>query len=114
MFNHGDLIFASHRRLFEGDQVRFFIGRVDLYEAGLVKATGRSYVRDIVSGEVLEKPERRTKILSLSAGALIVYQLPEATEIDALKFVDSEGALVLTDEKDFTMNLAEHTHNGRL
>ena len=34
MFKHGDLM--AHRRLFEGDQVRLFIGRADQYEDGLV------------------------------------------------------------------------------
>jgi hypothetical protein len=114
MLKHGDLIFVAHRRLFQSDQVRFFVGQVDEYEAGVVKATGRSYIRDAMVGQVLEKAEKRTKILSLSSGTLIIYQIPEGTRIDALKFVGTEGSLALTDEKDFTMNLSEHTHMGLL
>jgi hypothetical protein len=44
MLKEGDKILIAHRRLFEKDDVRFFVGRVDAYEA----ATGHSYVRDIM------------------------------------------------------------------
>lgn len=113
LLNEGDTVFVAHRRLFEKDEVRFFVGRVDAYEAGIVKVTGRSYVRDVMRGQMIEKEEQRTKILSLSSGTLLVYQLPQAVVLDALQFVDNEGRISLTDGRDFTMNLAEHTHGGR-
>ncbi|MEJ2232037.1 MAG: hypothetical protein P8X46_12755 [Nitrospirales bacterium] len=113
LLKEGDTIFVAHRRLFEKDEVRFFVGRVDAYEGGVVKATGRSYVRDVMRGRMIEKEEKRTKILSLSSGTLLVYQLPEAVKVDALKFLDEEGRVSLTDGKNFTMNLSEHTHGGR-
>ena len=114
LLNEGDKILVSHRRLFEKDSVRFFIGRVEAYEAGLVKATGHSYVRDPLWGQVIEKAEQRTKLLSLSSGTLIVYQLPKALNLDALKFVATESRVCLTDGKDFTMNLTEATHEGQV
>jgi hypothetical protein len=113
LLKEGDTIFVAHRRLYEEDEVRFFVGRVDAYAEGLVKVTGRSYVRDIMNGRMIEKAEKRTKILSLSSGTLLVYQIPEAVALDALKFVYEEEHLSLTDGKDFTMNLTEHTHGGR-
>jgi hypothetical protein len=113
MLKEGDTIFVAHRRLFENDEVRFFIGRVDDYEYGIVKATGRSYIRDIMRGRMLEKAEKRTKILSLSSGTFLVYQLPSNVVLDALNFVEEGGHLTLTDAKAFTMNLTEHTPGGR-
>ncbi|HQY87351.1 MAG TPA: hypothetical protein PK402_01750 [Tepidisphaeraceae bacterium] len=114
LLKEGDNIFVAHRRLFDKDEPRFFVGRVDAYEAGVIKTTGHSYVRDLMDGRMIEKPEERTKILSLSSGTLLVYQLPRAVALDALKFVAGDGSLSLTDGKAFTMNLMEHTHGGQV
>ena len=113
MLNEGDIILVAHRRLFENDEVRFFVGCVDEYEDGIVRVTGRSYIRDVVGGRMVEKAEKRTKLLSLSAGTFFFYQLPQGVTLDALKFEDKGGRVSLTDGKDFTMNLSEHTHGGR-
>ena len=113
LLKEGDKILVAHRRLFEKDESRYFIGRIDAYEAGIVKTTGHSYIRDIMSGGLIEKAEERTKILSVSSGTFLVYQLPDRVTLDALKFVVSDGRLSLTDELEFTMNLAEFPHGGR-
>jgi hypothetical protein len=110
----GNKILVAHRRLFERDLVRFFLGRVDAYEEGVVKATGRTYVRDPMGGRMIEKADARTKLLSLSSGTLIVYQLPEAVELEGLKFIGSDGLLALTDERGFAMDLTEVAHAGRV
>lgn len=114
LLKEGDKILVAHRRLFDKDEMRFFVGRVDAYEAGVVKVTGHSYVRDLIGGRLIEKAEARTKILSFSSGTLIVYQLPARVELDALMFAAEEGRLLLTDGRGFTMNLAEHPHGGRV
>ena len=114
LLNEDDKILVSHRRLFQTDEMRFFVGRVDAYEAGIVKATGHSYVRDMLGGSFIEKVEVRTKILSLSSGTFLVYQLPGHVEINDLRFVSQEGRLSLTDGKGYTMNLAEFPHGGRV
>jgi hypothetical protein len=105
---------VAHRRLFEKDVVRFFVGEVDAYDAGIIKARGHSYVRDMMGGQVVGKEEARTTILSLSSGTLIVYQLPDAVELDAMRFVATDLELRMTDGRGFTMNLTEVTHGGRL
>jgi hypothetical protein len=110
----GDNIFVAHRRLFDGDAPRFFVGQVDDYEVGVVKARGYSYVWDEMSGLMLEKPDARTRILALSSGTLMVYQLPDTVDLESLRFVMKDGSVVVTDRKEFTMNLAEHAHDGRM
>src|SRR5438132_12929098 len=105
LLNEGDKILVSHRRLFEKDEGRFFIGRVDAYESGVIKATGHSFVRDILGGRMVEKKEARTKILSVASGTLIVYLLPVQSSLETMKFESEEGRLSLTDGKGFTMNL---------
>jgi hypothetical protein len=114
LLKEGDKVLLAHRRLFAGDTIRYFVGRVDGYENGLIKVTGQSYVRDLVHGGVAEKSEIRTKILSLSSGTLIVYQLPDETQLDRLNFLAEEGHLVLSDGDRLVMNLTESMHGGRI
>ena len=114
LLKKGDKLLIIHRRLYEEDEARFFIGCVDDYESGIVKVRGHSYVRDAASGLLIEKSDARTRILSLASGTLLVYQLPDALDIDAVKFEMLGLGLSLTDGKNFTMNLTEHPHDGRL
>ena len=111
MLTKGDKILISHRGLFERDEPRYFVGRVQAYESGIVKVTGFTFVRDVSSGQVMGKKDRRTKLVSLSSGTLIVYQLPEHTDIDLVEFVTDDGKQTVTDGKQLNMNLAELPHS---
>jgi len=113
LLNPGDTILVAHRRLFEGDGVRFFIGRVDAYDGGVVKATGHSYTWDLLRGQMTEKKDERTKILSLSSGTLMVYQLPPEFAPSGFRFEEEDGHLHLSAGEGYTMNLAEFTYGGR-
>lgn len=110
----GDSLLIAHRRLFDKDDSRFFVGKVVAYDSGLVKVQGHSFVRDVISGRVIEKAEPRTKIFSLTSGTLIVYQLPASACLESFVLVADEGRLRATDRKSFTMNLADHAQGGRL
>jgi hypothetical protein len=110
----GDKILVAHRRLFERDETRFFVGVVNGYDGGVVKATGHSYVRDMLSGQMVEKADARTKILSLASGTLIVYELPSSVALDALRFVIDGGRMTITDGGKYAMNLGEFTHDGHV
>ena len=76
----GDVVFVSHRRLFEGDEARFFVGRTLICEGSLVKVEGYSFVRDLSNGHVVKKQEKRTKVLCLATAGQIVYELPRDIE----------------------------------
>jgi hypothetical protein len=113
MLKEGDKILVAHRRLFHGDTAHYFAGRVDAYEDGLVKVTGRSYVRDPYTGAMIEKTEPRTKILALASGTLIVYELPATVAVEALTFSWADGRLTASDSQGFTMNLGEVALRGQ-
>jgi hypothetical protein len=110
----GDKILVAHRRLFQKDEVRFFVGQVEDYEVGIVKVKGYTYVQDLMSGVIIKKPEERIKVLALSSGTLLVYQLPDAMALNRLEFRTEGERLALTDGLEFTMNLAEHMHAPRV
>jgi hypothetical protein len=111
MLKPGEKLLIVHRRLFEKDLSRFFIGEVQAYETGIVKVKGYTFVKDLFSGNMRKKSDLRTKVLSLVSGTLIVYQLPVTGLLDWMKFsLDPDGALMLTDGRGFWMDLSEIMH----
>lgn len=114
LLSPNESIFVAHRRLFEKDTARFFVGRVDAYDAGIVRATGHTYVRDNMSGAMLEKAETRTKLFSVASGTLIFYVLPTNVNLSELRFVDDDGRLSLLDGKGFSMNLSDSVRGGQV
>lgn len=114
MLREGNKVLIAHRRLFRGDAAHYFAGRVDAYDAGLIKVTGHSYIREPITGRLIEKTDARTKILALASGTLIVYELPASTAMESLAFDWEDGRLVASDGQGFMMNLGEVAHGGRV
>ncbi len=110
----GAKVLVVHRRLFENDVSRFFVGTVDAYEAGMARVTGFTFTKDPFIGGHQRKPEPRTKIMSLSSGTLIVYQLPNSIDISKLRYEhDRDGRVFLLDDANFKMDLTETTFMRR-
>lgn len=105
----GDKLLITHRRLYETDQPRFFVGVVDAYESGVVRLSGYSWAREPLRGELRRKDDLRTKIIGIASPALICYQLPRAVELTRLEL--KHGAqthqIVLTDNAGFCMDLTD-------
>jgi hypothetical protein len=57
---------------------------------------------------MIQKDRERTKILSLSAGTLLVHQLSDTVAFEGLKFQMIVGGLTLTDGIQFKMNSVAH------
>lgn len=108
----GDKILVAHRRLLERDETRFFVGVVNASDGGVVKATGHSYVRDMLSGLMVEKADARTKILSLASGTLMRF--PRALRSTRSGSASMAGRMTITDGGKFAMNVGEFTHDGRV
>lgn len=114
ILDEGDKVLIAYRRLFERDEPRYFLGRVDAYEAGVLKTTGRTYARDKATGRMIAKADVRTKVVSIASGTLIVYQLPDDLELARVTFHSLEGHVTASDGAGFSMNLTEHAHDGEL
>ncbi len=106
--NPGDKVLIVHRRLFEKDSARFFVGAVEEYDAGFAKVTGFTFYREMMHGHVQKKGDPRTKIVSVGSGSLFVYLLSGDLQIDKLHFVHSGFKLKLSDGSGFKMDLTEH------
>jgi hypothetical protein len=112
----GDKVLVVHRRLFEKDRPRFFVGVVEGFNEtnGLLKVAGHSFGLARTGG-LSKKREPRTKILSLTAGTLIVYQLPQGADLAKTKMtMDQSGSLWLEDGNQLRMDLSEAHSDGDL
>jgi hypothetical protein len=112
ILEHGSKILVSHRRQYEGDHARFFVGVVEDYEHGVVRATGHTWLRDGYQGVFKRKDDERTKIFSLDSGAVIVYALPSTVNLSTLTFDAQGGELALRDDFGFAMDMSEGILHG--
>ena len=107
IFDAGDKVLIAHRRLFENDSLRFFLGCVKDYEAGVLKIEGKSCVQDPATGGVLKKDGTATKVYALQAGTILVYLLPSEPPIEEFEFIGHMGSLCLRHKDGFKLNLSE-------
>ncbi len=109
----GAKLLIAHRRLFAEDQPRFFIGTVEAYAEGIARVSGYSWVREQIRGDIRRKRDQRTKLVSLASGTLLVYVLPKDLDIENLTIEHGpDRDYVLTDGKDFQMDLSERRQSG--
>jgi len=108
MLEQGEKLLIVHRRLFEKDSPRFFVGEVQAYEAGIAKVLGYSFAKDLFNGTMDKKATPRIKIISIASGTFIVYQLPVTVLLDSVRFdLDQDGVLMLLDEGGFSLDVSE-------
>ena len=109
MLKDGDLLLLVHRRLFNHDHSRYFIGEVEDYADGLVRVGGYSWLRDpLIPTGYRRKEDLRTKIFSLSSGTVICYVLDANCDPHDLKiFSDEEGDTFLAEGRRIIMDLTE-------
>lgn len=112
LIDQGDIILVSHRRMFERDESRFFLGRTIASEGPLLKAEGYSFVRDLSNGMIIKKQEKRIKLVSLDSPGHIVYQLPGGIDVDAVGIESGNGDAYMVEGKKRLLNLSERSHCG--
>ena len=108
MLDSGDKVLVVHRRLFEKDATRYFVGEVLVYDSGIAKVRGYTFVKDMFTGNMQKKSDLRTKLLAIVSGTLIVYSLPSTLPLETLYVcLNQNGGLVLTDNQEFSMDISE-------
>ncbi|MEO2036701.1 MAG: hypothetical protein ABGZ35_31890 [Planctomycetaceae bacterium] len=108
----GDVVLLSNRRMFQHDEARHFLGRIVASEGELLKVEGFTFVRDLATGHVVRKPEKRVKVLSLASAGYIVYQLAGDIDVDQADIESGNGEAVLVANNRPVLNLSERTHCG--
>jgi len=107
LLQKGDKLLIAHRRLFQGDAERYFIGSVEAYDQGVVRIIGHTWVHDVAHGKLIRKEDKRCKIISLVSGSLLTYQLPAHVAVDLLRIEQHKQHLVLTGGDNFIMDISD-------
>lgn len=110
ILEQGENLLIVHRRLFERDHSRFFVGRVEAYEDGIARVTGYSFARDPDDLVYCRKNECHSKLVSLTSGTLLFYLLPIAIDVAQIQLQSLAPGLCLTDGESFSMNISEWIH----
>ena len=112
LLSKGEKIHVIHRRLFEKDIRKHFVGEVEDYEDGIVRAVGHVFViEDPHENLFRKKPEKRTRIFSLNCGAAIINVLPPTVELEKVCYESRGRSLRITDGSEWHLDIKEFGWN---
>jgi hypothetical protein len=105
----GEKIHVIHRRHYEKDTHRHFVGIVEDYEGGVARVVGHVYTVDTAKFQYIRRPELRTRIISVVSGDLLVNILPASVDLAKIKYKQEGKAVRVTDGSDWFLDLSEFT-----
>ena len=104
----GEKIHVIHCQRFEKDARRHFVGEVESYEHGMARACGYVFVVDDLNKHMfMKRPDRRTKLFSISSGDVIVNVIPETVDLERVAYEIKDRSLRVTDGSDWSMDVKE-------
>ncbi len=103
----GEKVHVIHRRYFEKEARRHFIGTVDACEAGVARITGYIYTVDRVKYVFVRRPEKRTRLVSLVSGDTLINFLPPSVNLEKIVYKQEKKAVRVTDGSDWYLDLSE-------
>jgi len=107
MLQKGEKIHVIHRRHFEKDPHRHFVGVVDAYENGLARVTGHIFTVDLTKFVFFRRQERRTRIISLNSGEVLVNILPASVNLEKVVYKQEKKSVRVTDGSEWFMDISE-------
>jgi hypothetical protein len=108
----GDRIVIIDRKLFRDDNTRIFVGTVEEYDDGVIRARGFSFhVNPYEVAGTERHGGERVRVASLAVGD-VFYLLPRETDISTLQLKRSPKSLMLTDGSGLTLDLGEWILRG--
>jgi hypothetical protein len=109
ILNPGEKVHIIHRRVYEKDHHRHFVGVVDQYEGGVARVTGHVYTVDPVKFTFMRRPEIRTRLVSVVSGDVLVNILPAKVNLEKIYYKQERKAVRVTDGSDWHLDLSEYT-----
>jgi hypothetical protein len=103
----GEKIHVIHRRNFEKDPHRHFLGIVEAYENGIARVAGHIYTVDTVKFSFFRRPERRVRIISLNTGDVLVNVLPHSVDLEKVIYKPEKKSVRVTDGSDWFMDISD-------
>jgi hypothetical protein len=105
----GEKIHVIHRRHYEKDHHRHFIGVVDAYEQGVARVTGHVYTVDPVKFTFVKRAEVRTRLVSIVSGDVLVNIIPQKVNLEKIVYKQERKAVRVTDGSEWHLDLSEYT-----
>jgi len=108
ILNPGEKIHLINRRHFEKDTRRHFLGEVESYEHGIARASGYVFVVDDLNKHLfVKRPDRRTKLIPISSGEVIVNVIPASVDLEQVQYELKDRGLHVTDGKAWHIDVKE-------
>ena len=104
----GEKVHVIHRRNYDKDLHRHFIGVVDAYEQGVARLTGNVYTVDPIKFTFMKRPEIRTRLVSIVSGDVLINIIPPKVHLDKIIYRQERKAVRVTDGSDWHLDLSEH------
>jgi hypothetical protein len=105
----GEKIHVIHRRFYDKDAHRHFIGSVEAYEGGVARVIGHVYTVDTVKFQYIRRAEVRTRIISIVSGDLLVNIIPPSVDLDKITYRQEKKGVRVSDGSDWFLDLSEFT-----
>lgn len=103
----GEKVHVIHRRYYEKDPHRHFIGIVENYDSGVARVVGHVYTVDTTKFQYVRRPELRTRIISLVSGELLVNVIPANVDLDKIVYKQEKKGVRVTDGANWHLDLSE-------
>jgi hypothetical protein len=108
LLSPGEKLHVMHRRRFDKDVRRHFVGQVEAYEHGMARASGYVFVIDDLSKHLfVKRPDRRTKLVPVASGDVIVNVIPKDVDLERVTYELKERTLCVTDGSRWSMDVKE-------
>ena len=109
ILKQGEKVHVIHRRIYEKDHHRHFIGVVDVYHQGVARITGHVYTVDAVKFAFVKRPEVRTRLISVISGDVLVNVIPSKVNLEKITYKQERKAVRVSDGSDWHLDLSEYT-----
>src|SRR5262245_66030963 len=97
ILKQGEKVHIIHRRQYEKDHHRHFVGVVDSYEGGVARVTGNVYTVDPVKFTFMRRAETRTRLVAIVSADVLVNVLPQSINLEKFFYKSETNADSLTD-----------------
>jgi hypothetical protein len=103
----GEKVHVIHRRHYEKDAHRHFIGTVEAYEGGVARVVGNVYTVDTTKFQYVRRPETRTRIISIISGDLLINVIPASVDLAKITYKHEKKSVRVSDGSDWFLDLSE-------
>ena len=104
----GEKVHIIERKLFPEDLQRHLVGEITKSSENALMVKGHVWNRDQIKGFV-RKTGKRERIV-YPGDRTTINIIPKEVNLEEIKYISSGGTLVVTDGKNYTLDITEFNH----